>query len=281
MKTVFKNITLLTLFLWMATACTSDFNHPSQDGIPLAADIDYKITVNQETNEVTFTLNNFGCNPIWIFNGKDYSTVNGLTRIFSLAGTYEVEIKISNANGVSDGSKKATFTLENSLIINPVVYDPNHDSNLWKNSTITYQCWYAPGWSQIADPEIVANGNSHTISLPAATTDQWQAQVGLLSNISTTSAKNYDCRMVFNSNKDLDGVTVKLEKYGDGDISYFVERISLKAYEDYLFSVTDMEGIEMEQVKLMLDFGGNSAETEVNVKWIVLKDHSEDDGFEN
>lgn len=612
MKNVFKNITLLFLSLWLVTACTDDFNHPSEDRIPLAADIDYTIVVDQTTNEVTFTMHNKGCNPVWIFNGKEYSTVNGLTRLFAVAGTYEVEIKISNESGVSDGSKTGTFSLENTIVdftryfkmfggdeskewviakeekghlgcgpsgteglewysanandkagtglydnimtfsfagnynfnpgtagtvfvnagcsifpeynttgedfsapvtgydadyqftvvgndvfltlpaqrylpyipndaiyqnpsfrilsmksnhielvadngeiawhytivpavqelsreekmagvwvwdkekaghlscgpsgtagnewwsampnekeefglynhqlifaadgtyqfnpgetgtffVNkdctkfpeynagedftvptaiqnatwafvdegadtyiefpahtivgyvandavwetpkfkvllqtetqlhmvvdngaiawqyrfikegteedeepPVAYDPDSEFNLWKNATYTNSFYYAPGWSQIADPVITVNGNSYTIALPQATTDQWQAQVFFLTNIATTSEKNYDCSMVFTANQDLNRVTVKLVKEGDDDTYYFADMISLSAYEEYLFSYTNLPGLDMEQVKLVLDFGGNPANTEVTVSGIVLKDHNDDDG---
>ncbi|MGL4851717.1 MAG: hypothetical protein ACRC3Z_03575 [Phocaeicola sp.] len=612
MKTVIKNITLLFLSLWLVTACTDDFNHPSQDRIPSAADIDYKIEVDQSTNEVTFTMNNKGCNPVWIFNGKEYSTVNGLTRLFAVAGTYEVEIKISNESGVSDGSKTGTFTLENTIVdftryfkmfggdeskewviakeekghlgcgpsgtdglewysanandkagsglyenimtfsfagnynfnpgtagtvfvnagcsifaeynttgedfsapvssydaayqftvvgndvfltlpsqrylpyipndgiyqnpsfrvlsmksnlielvadngeiawhytivpavhelsreekmtgiwvwdrekaghlscgesgsdgtgwwsamanekeefgiynhqliftadgtyqfnpgetgtfyVNagssiypeyntgedfmvpttvqeatwtfvdegadtfiefpaqtivsyvandatwdapkfkvllqtetklhilidngsiawqyrfikegsgedkepPVAYDPESEFNLWKGATYTNSFYYAPDWTQIADPTIDIDGNSYTIKLPTATSDQWQAQILFLTDISTSSEINYDCSMVFNANQDLKKVTVKLVKEGDDDTAYFTDMISLSAYEDYLFSYTNMAGIDMEQVKLVLDFGGNPANTEITVSGIVLKNTQDDDG---
>ncbi|MGL4519530.1 MAG: hypothetical protein ACRCUJ_07625 [Phocaeicola sp.] len=612
MKTICKNITLLTLFLWLVTACTDSFNHPSQDRIPLAADIDYKIDVDQSTNEVTFILNNMGCNPVWIFNEKEYSTVNGLTRVFAVAGTYNVEVKISNESGVSDGSITASFTLNNTIVdftryfktfggdeskewviakeqaghlgcgpsgsdglewftakpnekeefglyenvmtfsfagnynfnpgaagtvyvntgcsifseyntgedfaapvtaydvayqftvtgndvfltlpaqsylpyipnddiyqnpsfrilslksneiqlvadngeiawhyilvpatkelsreekmagtwvwdgekmghlscgpsgtngtewwnamanekeefgiynhqlifgadgsyqfnpgetgtfyVNkdctlfpdyntsgsdftvptssqtatwqfvdegadtfiefptqtivgyvpndalwvkpkfrvitqtetelhlvadngeiawqyrfikegsgeesepPVAYDPDSEFNLWKHATFTNSFYYAPGWSQIADPVVVADGNSYTIKLPEATSDQWQAQVFFLTDISTNSAINYDCSMLFNANQELKRVTVKLVKEGDDDTFYFTELISLKAYEEYLVSFTNMPGLDMEQVKLVLDFGGNPANTEVNVSEIVLKNTLDDDG---
>ncbi|MGL5014288.1 MAG: hypothetical protein ACRC6V_08360 [Bacteroidales bacterium] len=613
MKTVIKHITLLLLSLWVATACTEDFRHPSEDRIPLAADIKHTIEVDQTTNEVTFKLNNPGCNPVWIFEGKEYSTINGLTRIFAVAGTYEVEIKISNESGVSDGSIMDSFTLDNTIVdftryykmlggdgtkewsiakdepghlgcgesgtigtgwwsampnekadfgvysnvmtfsldgiyhfdpkevgtvyvnagctifpeynttgedfqapvteysvdysftvvgndvylvlptksylpyipndatynnptfkivsiknnslelvadngeiawhfllaptvhelsredklagtwvwkkdaaghlscgesgsngsgwwsampnekadfgiynhqliftadgsyqfvpgetgsffVNvgctlfpeynttgedftvpttgqnstwrfvdegsdtfiefptqtivgyvpndaawltpkfkilqqtdnelhividngeiawqyqfikegteeeedkPIQYDPDSEFNMWKNASFTNSFFYAPNWSEIAPPGLVINGNSYSLSFPQETYEQWQAQVMFLTNITTNTATNYDFCLTLNSNKDLNRVTIKLVKEGDDDTFFFMKMVSLEAYEDYLLSFTNMPGIDMEQVKLVFDFGGNPANTEVNVSKIVLKDHNDDDG---
>jgi hypothetical protein len=158
-------------------------------------------------------------------------------------------------------------------------FDPNSDFNMWKNVDYTMFFWYAPGWSQIADPGFTANGNDYTISLPEATTDQWQAQVAFkTTNISTNAATNYDFSCIINSDKDLNGATVKLVMDGDDNVFYFTDRIDLKAGEDYIFWKSDMSGIDMERVNLFFDFGGCQAGTNVNISGIVLKDHANNDG---
>ena len=158
-------------------------------------------------------------------------------------------------------------------------FDPNSDFNMWKNVDYNMFFWYAPGWNQIADPGFVANGNDYTISLPEATTDQWQAQVAFkTTNISTSADRNYDFSCILNSDKDLNGVTVKLVMDGDDGVFYFTDRIDLKANQDYIFWKSDMPGIDMERVNLFFDFGGCQAGTNVNISNIVLKDHANDDG---
>ena len=82
-------------------------------------------------------------------------------------------------------------------------FDPNSQFNMWKGITPTMEFWYAPGWSQIADPGFVDAGNDYTITLPEATTDQWQAQVKMHTDLTTSAANNYDFSAVFNSDKDL------------------------------------------------------------------------------
>jgi len=158
-------------------------------------------------------------------------------------------------------------------------FDATSNFNIWKDVDYSMFFWYAPGWAQIADPGFTADGNDYTITLPEATTDQWQAQVAFkTSNISTTAAKNYDFSAIINSDKDLNGATVKLVMDGDDNVFYFADRIDLKAGEDYIFWKSDMPGIDMEKVNLFFDFGGCQAGTTINIRNIVLKDHADDDG---
>lgn len=158
-------------------------------------------------------------------------------------------------------------------------FDPNSEFNMWKNVDYNMFFWYAPGWAQIADPGFEANGNDYTVTLPEATTEQWQAQMAFkTTNISTSAAHNYDFSCILNSDKDLNGVTVKLVMDGDDNVFYFADRIDLKAGEDYIFWKSDMPGIDMERVNLFFDFGGCQAGTTVNISNIVLKDHANDDG---
>jgi len=122
MKRFWKNIAIaLALPLFMA-ACTTDYPEPDANGLPQASDLDVTIAVDQETNYVTFTLNNRGMVPLWIFGeekvdgkaNKSYAyTQNGIALRFREAGEHSVEVKAYNANGISIGSKIATFELEN------------------------------------------------------------------------------------------------------------------------------------------------------------------------
>ena len=158
-------------------------------------------------------------------------------------------------------------------------FDPNSDFNMWKNVDYNMFFYYAPGWSQINDPDFEDNGNDYIVFLPEATTDQWQAQMAFkTTNISTSASKHYDFSCHLISDKDLNGVTVKLVMDGDDNVFYFADRIDLKAGEDYLFWKSDMPGIDMERVNLFFDFGGCPAETTVNIYNIAFKDHANDDG---
>lgn len=152
-------------------------------------------------------------------------------------------------------------------------FDATSDCNLFKNCTFTNTFYYAPGWSQIADPDLQVNGNAYTITLPEATTDTWQAQMFFRTDMTTNAASQYDFSAKFLSTKDHNNVTVKLVKSDDDGVYYFVDNIKLKAYQQYVFYKSAMPGLDMDNVNLVLDFGGNEAGTQVTVSDIDLQEH--------
>ena len=155
-------------------------------------------------------------------------------------------------------------------------FDPNAGTNLWLSMNVEEMFYYyAPGWNQIDNPETSVNGNSLTVSLPEATTDQWQAQVAFRTDLSSQAGKKYDFNCVVQSNNDLPGMTIKLTKTGDDNTFYFADKHVIKAYEDYVYVVDGMDGIDMEKISLFFDFGGNPAGTEVTIKDIVFREHVE------
>lgn len=106
----------------IAASCTPDIMSPDQSKLPMASELTPVITIDQETNYVTFSIEEKGVVPIWIFGeelidgkpGKRYSyTQNDLKLRFRDAGEHSVELKAYNANGISQGSKIVTFTMDN------------------------------------------------------------------------------------------------------------------------------------------------------------------------
>ena len=127
MKTTLKYIALSMSAALMA-ACSPDYITPDQAKLPQAADFDVQVEVNQETNYVTFNMNNNGIVPVWIVGatdpidnangskvtGKNYAyTGNGLLLRFRDEGKHTVEVKAYNAHGTSVGSQMVEFTLNN------------------------------------------------------------------------------------------------------------------------------------------------------------------------
>ena len=119
MKKIYSYFGSLLLMASMAfTACSpEEFDGPVETGILQMADVEQaiSISVDQSINQVTFSMDKKAAYPIWIFDGKTYSTVNGLQKIYTIAGDYSVEVKVGNANGVSDGSVTKTFHIDNTI----------------------------------------------------------------------------------------------------------------------------------------------------------------------
>ena len=158
----------------------------------------------------------------------------------------------------------------------------NADSNLWKpaDGGHTYSYYYAPGWSQIDNPEMVQEGAEYTLSLPAATSDQWQAQFFIIPDepVVLSADKNYDYSVIVNTNKALPGMTFKLTSVDSDDVFLFANREEIPAGET-IYYLSDLKGVDAPNgVKMVFDFGGNAEGTVVSIANIVVKDHAIDDG---
>ena len=158
-------------------------------------------------------------------------------------------------------------------------FDANSDFNMFKGVTPSITFWYADeNWSQRPDPALKEGTNNWVINLPLANTQQWQSQMAFHTNLNTNAATNYDFSIILNSDKDLAGATVKLTQEDNDDIYFFADRVDLKAGKDYVFWKSDMPGVDITNVKLVLDFGGCQDNTNIEISNIVLKDHANDDG---
>ena len=158
------------------------------------------------------------------------------------------------------------------------VYTYDSENNLWKvnvddTDDYTTSFYYAPGWAQIADPGFEKDGGNYTITLPVATTDQWQAQVKILTNIPAEADTPYDFSCTMMSDKELKGATVKLTDSSSDDNYMVLERVDLAPYEEYVVKVPASVMLEgaAGALALVLDFGGCQENTKVVVNNIILQ----------
>ena len=163
-------------------------------------------------------------------------------------------------------------------------FDANSDFNMWKGITPTMSFYYNPdpGWGneQTAAFEALFKGgnNDYSVTVPQECFSEWQAQVHFHTNLTTSAAFNYDFSCVFNSDRDIEGVVVKLTNEDDSEAIIDEHNINLKAGEDYIFWVSNVAGKDLNPVKLVMDFGHATGETNISITDIVLKDHANDDG---
>ena len=100
------------------TACTPDeFEGANPNGIPTVSGIDYQISVDQETNQMVASYTPAaGTYPIWILNGTQYSTLQEVGYNNPEAGTYNVELRLGNRNGISQTGIKKEFTFNETKV---------------------------------------------------------------------------------------------------------------------------------------------------------------------
>ena len=167
-------------------------------------------------------------------------------------------------------------------------YKYRADSNFWKpiddNSDFTITSMYyahGGGWEGYPDGSMTytQEGAKWTVNLPFESDQQWQAQFHIQpTSLPLTSAMNYDFSCIINSSTSFNGVTIKLTDNTDDGNFLFAETVEVKAFEDYVFYLTDLAGIDAANTKLVFDFGGCREGTEMVIRNIVLKDHAVDDG---
>lgn len=285
MKRFWKYIVTALALPLFTVGCETDYPEPNESGLPQASEIDVTITVDQETNYVTFTLNNKGWDPLWIFGevkidgsvNKRYAyTQNGASLRFRDAGAYSVEVKARNANGISVGSKVCTFELQNDW--RDPLWDATDASNLWLNADPEITFWFAnDSWIQISDPVFENNGDSYTVTIPDGIGgSQWQGQTTFLTKIGTESSKHYDFQVILNSTANNSaGVTIKLQQDGDDNLFYFDDRHPISAGENYVYRVANFEGKDCTALKLNIDFGGCPAGSTCEIKEIIFCEHLE------
>jgi len=100
------------------TACSPEkFDGPNQAGIPSISGVDFNMNIDQSVNQATFTANlPAQTYAVWTVNGDVYSTLNPMNWANNKAGTYDVELRLGNRNGFSQGSISKQFTFENSQV---------------------------------------------------------------------------------------------------------------------------------------------------------------------
>ena len=247
-----------------------------------------KLTDTTNDGNFLFTENvNLTAFEDYVFYLSDLPGIDAaaVKMVFDFGGNPDnTEISVSNIvlkdHAIDDGTVLPSVPEE--PVAGPEEYKYDSEANLWKaaDAAHSYSFFYAPSWSQIPNPEVENNGNEYLLKLPSATFAQWQAQFFIIPDnpVALESSKSYDFSVVLNSTTDIRAVTLKLTDVSSDDNFLFTENVNLTAFEDYIFDLSDLPGIDAAAVKMVFDFGGNPDNTEVTIKRIVLKDHAIDDG---
>ena len=247
-----------------------------------------KLTDTANDGNFLFTENvNLTAFEDYVFYLSDLSGIDAaaVKMVFDFGGNPDnTEVSVSNIvlkdHAIDDGT--VLPSVPEDPVAGPEEYKYDSEANLWKaaDAAHSYSFFYAPSWSQLPDPEVENNGNEYLLKLPSATFAQWQAQFHIIPDnpVALESSKSYDFSVVLNSTTDIKAVTLKLTENGNDDNFLFTENVNLTAFEDYIFDLSDLPGIDAAAVKMVFDFGGNPDNTEVTIKRIVLKDHAIDDG---
>ena len=236
-----------------------------------------------EDSEGTVTKQTYiqlGANTLFPYISSDAQYADPKFRIESLTAT-----KLVLVYETPDRSIAWRFILTSApdeRLVEEQGFDANSDFNMWKGIEPNATFYFNPGWASERTGEMeaayVGGVNDYTVTVPDACADRWQAQFHLHTNLNINAATNYDFSVIFNADKDIDGVTIKLTDEADADAIIDVDNVSLKAGQDVVFWKSDLAGKDLSNVKLVFDFGHATEATKINISSVVLKDHANDDG---
>ena len=136
-----KIIYILTAAALMLTACAKEvIVHPNEKDAPQTASAyNPVVTVDQELNQVTFSLGEKGVVPVWVLqNGvgewAEYHARDDFKKIFVTAGDYSVRMYVMNAAGTSPDYVEKTFHIENTIVdfSRYIRYISGGESRVWR-----------------------------------------------------------------------------------------------------------------------------------------------------
>lgn len=119
---IFKYGTMASIVLAVSACSEEGYYEPTKAGIPEASDYQIGVSIddlnNVELNIIDAKTGQIakGVYPIWYVNGSTRPSTSLTYRdLFTIAGEYPVEMKVGNANGVSDGSVPGTIKIDNTI----------------------------------------------------------------------------------------------------------------------------------------------------------------------
>lgn len=267
------------------TACDPQDNDSHSLGGQLVAEGDISFTVAEtgKPNEYTFTNTSkeLPSDVKLYFSFADGKVIeatpnSSITKVYKKAGSYTVSLLAFTKAGQTAVSQTVTVAKDLQAFAWPG-FDYESSANMFKTATFTNEFYYAPGWSQIANPTITKTGNQQfDLVFGSATADQWQNQVHFITNMAVSAGKTYDFSVCLKATKDIPAATVKVSKVGADD-TYFLLRnhnVSLKADETKVVSGSALVGFDG-QVKITFDFAGNPENTNLSISNIYLTEHQE------
>ena len=209
------------------------------------------------------------------------------TFVYQLADVDGIDIdNIKFSIDVAGGEVGTTVTVSDIILCehqsaHAALWDSTGEDNMWASAAPTMAFWFSPaGWGGMDTPDgtFVDNGDgSYVITMPEGMgTDQWMGQVHFENTgLATSSGKKYDFQVVLVSSADHPGVTIKLSKQGDDNTFYCADRHVLTANTKFIYQLSAVDGIDIDNIKFSIDVAGGEVGTTVTVSNILLREVAE------
>lgn len=253
--------------------------HMDYQDVTLSADkkYDFSVVIESDADAVinaTVKPRKSGADDTFFSDGqhaiKKGTNVVALSDCAGWDGAFTLTLDLAGAPEGSSITVKNVFLCEHNAA-NVTPFDYNDARNVWRTQVdevengYTMEYYWAPGWVQTGNPgfevkQKKTGANIFTITAPAATSDQWQAQNKFHTNISAAATDKVDFSCILIPSVDVKDVTVKLTDSGDDGNYFFVDRYDLKAGVANVIKYSNVQlsqGKDAAKLTLVLDCGGN------------------------
>ncbi len=132
--------------------------------------------------------------------------------------------------------------------------------------------YIAPNWTEDKTSTVTYDATTGILSVDIKNglSAQWQGQVKLNHNVAFDETKAYIVSVKFHSNKELGGVTLKMDD--NAEVVFANQTIKLPANADYTFISEQGNGVKDNNKILVFDFGYAAAGTQITISDISIKE---------
>ena len=248
--------------------------------VPKAGAVTVKVQ-KQGDDETYFTADRVDVEPngsiVWF---SDVEGFDGMLKIaFDFGGYGDCDVEVTNI--VFKEHQYDDGTIIPAAANAPTISDAD---NIFAGfEVVHYSTWFAnSGWdsSAITQPEIIFLNDGYSFISPEGIgSDQWQGQVHVWTNVETSAENKYDFMLTIEADKDIKGVTVKIQKGdslgedGDTDDNTFivVDRVNVEAGEPYLYYFKNKQGVDTKNIQVCMDYAGAPDKTNITVSDIRMQ----------
>ncbi len=211
---------------------------------------------------------------------SDVEGFDGTLKIaFDFAGFGDCDIVVSNI--VFKEHQYDDGTIIPAAAAAPTIADG--DNIFAGYEVVKYSTWFADGsWNSdaVEQPEIIFLNDGYSFIAPSGVgPDQWQGQVHVWTNVETSADNKYDFLMTIESDKDINGVTVKIQKGdslgedGDTDDNTFIslDRVDVEGGTPYTYFFKGKQGIDTKNLQVCMDYAGAPDKANITVSGIKMQ----------
>ena len=232
-------------------------------------------------DDTFFTADRVDVDPngsiVWF---SDVEGFDGTLKIaFDFGGYGDCDIEVSNI--VFKEHQYDDGTVIPAAANAPVISDAD---NIFAGfEVVKYSTWFADGsWSAdaITQPEIIFLEDGYSFIAPEGIgSDQWQGQVHVWTNVATSADNKYDFMLTIESDKDIKGVTIKIQKGDslgedtDTDDNTFItlDRVDVEGEVPYLYFFKGKQGIDTKNLQVCMDYAGAPGKANITVSDIRMQ----------